>query len=304
MEMWRAEEAETFFARAVKLDPDDAWARQRLLLIRTSLGRCEEPLAAAAARPLEPADFEERVSLAGVMLAADCGPLAPAAAFFEGLGSQAEETLEKVDVSNPTGAQRFAVTALATAWDAAGRIALENGDIPRAATYLSAAFALLPSATTSARRADALRAQGDTDGADYHLALAAALPSLQKPEHQKRLEQAIPSVGRRSAYASRAQEGTWKSWSQSVQAPAAAGVEGKLWLVYAPDGRLLDARPAGADSVAPLVAALKANGSSLQLPPGNRAHIPRRATAHCNSDGSCTLLFDWVQGEYGATTAP
>lgn len=304
MGMWRAGEAETYFARAVKLDPDDDWTRRSLLLIRTGLGHCEEPLAAAAARPLEPVALDERISLAGAMLAADCGPLAPAAAFFERLRSEAEEALAQVDASNPTVHQLFAVAALATSWDAAGRIALEKGDTTSAASYLTGAFVLLPSAATTAQRAEVLRSQGDTDGADFHLALAAALPSLQKSEHQKRLEQAIPSVGRRSAYASRAEEATWKSWSLNVEAPAAAGVQGRIWLVYAPDGRLLDARSTNGDSVAPLVAALKANGPSLQLPPSNRAHIPRRATAHCNSDGNCTLLFEWMQGEYGAATAP
>jgi hypothetical protein len=104
----------------------------------------------------------------------------------------------------------------------------------------------------------------------------------------------VPSVGERSRLADRAREETWRMHLLTRAIPGAAGWSGEVALLFAADGRLLDA--AGDDSPAArtLVERLKADPPALSLPPGNRARIPRVAQTHCNAESFCTFAFHFV----------
>ncbi|KAB2965010.1 MAG: DUF3857 domain-containing protein, partial [Thermoanaerobaculia bacterium] len=129
----RFDEATTMYERARKLGPEDEWTRTRLLELWASRSRCAELLEAFAAEPDFPEELAARVAAGVAALRAECRPLAPAALWFERLGAGAERELAAVELGSANvhdlSAQVLtAVGALASAWDAAGRIALERGD--------------------------------------------------------------------------------------------------------------------------------------------------------------------------------
>jgi Flp pilus assembly protein TadD/transglutaminase-like putative cysteine protease len=289
----RREEAETFYARALKLDPDDEWTRENLLETRALLGRCAEVTATLVEDGSVPADFEDRSAIAHALLDHDCQPLAPLSAWFERLGTDAEERLTQAELPGLTAEHFRTLGVLAAAWRAAGSIALERGDAAEADRWLEAALHLSPSPDAAVRRALALDALGHGDEADRHYAIAAAFGGPQQAEMRERFAREVPDAIVRGRLEAAANEATWKLHSLSVTVAAAAGNQGKLRLLFGADGRLIAATRVDDLLPSALVDAVLAARPALPVAPGNRARIPRQAQVHCSAAGVCLVLFEW-----------
>jgi tetratricopeptide (TPR) repeat protein/transglutaminase-like putative cysteine protease len=285
----KLDEAELQFARALKLDPEDERTRRSLAGVRAMLGRCDDAFAQLGA---DTDSLKERAATAAPLLLADCGPLGPHEAWFEQLRIDAENALSEIGLAEAGKEALAAVGALVTAWDAAGRIALERGDAQAAAPWFAAALPLSPNAALAAKRAEALRAIGDAEGAKLHFAISAALGGMGGSAARARLEREIPAAAERSRFEARATEESWRLRSLIRTIPATAGASGVVWILFEPDGRV---RAARADSGLGQRELLEGLGQApvLPLPKGNRARIPRRADVSCDAGGRCTFLFEW-----------
>jgi tetratricopeptide (TPR) repeat protein/transglutaminase-like putative cysteine protease len=289
----RLEEAETAFARALKLDSDSDWTRRQLLELRAELGRCAEVLAELAADPEVIDDFDDRARVAWFLLDDDCRPLAPIAGWFEKLGRDATSRLESVEAGQLRPAAHEAAGALATTWHAAGAIALERGEVAEADRFLEAALALSPSPQAALRRAEALDALGRRADAELHFAIAAVLNGRHAEEDRERFEAEVPDPRDRSNLRAFSGEAAWKLRSTTLELPDVGAAQGKLHVVFGPDGLLLSAAARSDDAPGELVRAVSAARPAIPVPPGNRARVPRRADVHCTATGTCTLLYDW-----------
>lgn len=292
-ELGRREEAERHYARALKLDPDDEWTREGLLETKALLGRCEEVIEALTEDDSLPRELADRSTIAHALLDHDCRTLAPLASWFERLGADAEKQLTDVELADLDAGTFRVLGVLAAAWRAAGSIALERGDAAEADRWLEAALHLSPSPDAAVRRAGALDALGRGAEADRHYAIAAAFGGPQQEEMRRRFASEVPEAVVRGRLEAAASEETWKLHSLSVAVPAAAGNQGKLRLLFGPDGRLIAAARVDERLSSALVDAVLAARPALPVGPGNRARIPRQAQVHCSATGACLVLYEW-----------
>ncbi|GMU64102.1 MAG: hypothetical protein AMXMBFR36_03760 [Acidobacteriota bacterium] len=292
-EQGRREEAETYYLRALKLDPDDEWTRENLLETRAILGRCEEVIEMLTEDDSVADEFQEQSQVADALLGHGCRPLAPLASWFERLGSEAEERLSGIELSNLTADTFRSVGVLATVWRAAGSIALERGEAAEAERLLEPALRLAPSPDAAIRRAEALDALDRGDEADFHYAFAASFGGPQQADVRKRFESEVPEAVVRRRLEAAANEETWKLHSVAVTVPTAAGRQGKIRLLFGADGRLTDVARIDDQLPNALVEAVEAAAPAIPVAPGNRARIPRQAMVHCSPAGACVVLFEW-----------
>lgn len=292
-EQGRREEAETCYLRALKLDPDDEWTRENLLETRAILGRCEEVVEMLIEDDSIADEFQEQIQVADALLDHGCRPLAPLASWFERLGSEAEERLSGIELSNLTADAFRSVAALATVWRASGSIALERGEAAEAERILEPALRLAPSPDAAIRRAEALDALDRGDEADFHYAFAASFGGPQQADVRKRFESEVPEAVVRRRLEAAANEETWKLHSVAVTVPTAAGRQGKIRLLFGADGRLTDVARIDDQLPNALVEAVETAAPAIPVAPGNRARIPRQAMVHCSPAGACIVLFEW-----------
>lgn len=292
-EQGRREEAETHYLRALKLDPDDEWTRENLLETRAILGRCEEVIEMLTEDDSVADEFQEQSWIADALLGHGCRPLAPLESWIERLGSEVEERLSGIGLSNLTADTFRSVGVLATVWRASGSIALERGEAAEAERILEPALRLAPSPDAAIRRAEALDALGRGDEADFHYAFAASFAGPQQAEVRKRFESEVPEAAVRRRLEASANEETWKLHSVAVTVPAAAGRQGKIRVLFGADGRLTEVARIDDQLPNALVEAVEAAAPAIPVAPGNSARIPRQAMVHCSPAGACVVLFEW-----------